>query len=207
MPERIQVRLALFCLSVVLISVPAALGDDKVLQGRGKMDDRSLYLRAGRIDLRQRYSALSNAESVSFDAAAYVIQLDGPMTLERRRALEAIGVIPGEYLPMYAYVVDLRQVRAEAVNALGFVRWVGEFDRSWKICPTVGTHTFESAERKQLEARGVKRLVVRLFNEADVGLAAENLDHCGAQLCGVQQRKGECLLEIDIPEEIGRAHV
>lgn len=198
MPERTPLRSAIPALLAILMLVSTAQSDQCAFQHQGDKDPRSLYLRTGQVDLRQRSSVLSDPDQARFGAAHYVIQLDGPMTPQRRNALEAAGVNLGEYLPMYAYITDLDQARPDELVKLDFVSWVGEFDPSWAVCPSVGAHTFTTAERRHLEARGVKRLVVRLFDESDIGLVAEKLDLCGARICDVEERKGECQIEIDI---------
>lgn len=127
---------------------------------------RGLYLRAGTIDLREETSLL--VPGVVFSSPRhYVIQIDGPMTPERRSVLNERGVVLGAYLPMYAYVVWMDGVRAEALLELGFVLWVGEYRPAWKVSPEIGRKKFITAERQQLEAAGRKRLVVELFEEGD----------------------------------------
>jgi len=147
---------------------PARLGSDA----------GSLYLRTGTVDLRDKPSLL--ASDVAFNPKThYVIQLDGPMTRERRARLEAQGVRLGRYLPMYAYIANLGDTTSDALLNLQFVAWVGPFEDAWKICPRIGKKHFVTSERRRLERAGKKRLVVSLFKDVDVASAVSRIGEFG----------------------------
>jgi hypothetical protein len=162
-------------------------------------DARSLYLRTGRLDLRERPSLLV-AGAVFDPAVHYVIQLDGPITPQRRALLENAGVVLGSYLPMSAYLADLSRARAEALIAAGFVSWVGRYEEAWKLSSTIGQAPPVTAERQQLAAMGKKRLVVSLFPGADVPRAKASLGRIGAVTQTVRPGRKERELAVDVAD-------
>ena len=130
-------------------------------------DSRTLYLRAGDIDLRTKPSLLSS-DAEFRPGRHYVLQLDGPITRLRREALSQLGVNLGDYLPMHAYVADLSRASAADLTRLGFVKWVGTYEPPWKLCPEIGHAAFASHERQVLSTQGRVRLLCSLFDDADV---------------------------------------
>jgi len=167
-------------------------------------DTRSLYLKAGTLDLRSEPSLLQ--PGASFDAAAcYVIQLDGPITPARRSALLGVGVGLGGYLPRHAYVARLGGVSADALMRLGFVAWVGRYEAAWKISPDIGRTEWASPERQQLELAGQKRLLVVPFPTADTSSIASYALGSGAAVKSAGGPASGGRLVIDIaPGEIER---
>src|SRR5690606_30384153 len=97
-----------------------------------------------------------------------VVQLDGPMTPERRARLSAAGVGIGPYLPMHAYIVTLDGADAAAVAGLEFVRWHSVYRREWKVDPDVGARPYKTPERLALAAQGRDHLVAVVFPGADI---------------------------------------
>lgn len=158
----------------------------------------TLQLRTGQIVLDRAASLATTGGG--FDAALrYVMQLDGPITPDRRAALEALGVRLGEYLPVNAWVVRLGGISVEAVAELSFVGWVGPFNSDWKLCPNIGRVTLETSERRDLAAAGRRVLTVALFDDADVADTAEALRSCGAAVRHVADLAPQ--MEIEIGEE------
>lgn len=162
-------------------------------------DGRSLYLRTGTVNTRQRPSLLG--AGVVFNAATpYVLQLDGPMTSARRAALTSIGVHLGEYLPMNAYLVDLHGIPADKLSSLGFIAWIGQLDSGWKTSPDLGgTTTFQTAERKQLQNAGRKRVAIQFFHPEDAAAAVASLQQLGANRTDMQISSDSSTLEVDLP--------
>ncbi len=124
---------------------------------------RKLYLNVGAIDTAN-LNNLKHARAASFKSdRMHVIQLDGPITTERAAALRHAGVVTGEYLPSFAYVVDLKGVAPEALNQLTFVTWVGEFESAWKLDPELGNRVHATAERQELAAQGMTPITITMF--------------------------------------------
>jgi hypothetical protein len=105
-----------------------------------------------------------------------VLQLDGPLTAERRSALEAAGIELGQYLPSNAWIVSTEGVDAEAFGKLEFVRWHGPFEKAWKLAGPFEDRSFVTPERKWIDERGEVVLILSLFAGADVDRAAQAVE-------------------------------
>lgn len=118
--------------------------------------DTSLHLRAN--------AELSRGE--------YLLQLDGPLTPDRRTALNDAGITLGDYLPFHSYVVRIDEpYDASQLKSLSFVRWIGAFDTAWKLDPQIGQCVWHSAAQRNLAADGKAALTVTLFAGADAKAA------------------------------------
>lgn len=119
----------------------------------------------------------------------YVVQLDGPINAHQRALLARAGVALGDYLPANAYLADLSRADLDAVRALGFVRWAGEWRAEWKIEPEIGTRSFESGVRQEIAREGFVLVQAYLFDGASPDAAAR-------QISGVKDAVVEDSLEI-----------
>ncbi len=124
----------------------------------------TLKLVTGEVDL----STLQNAKELAPNQAVrlprrVIIQLDGPIDADRRAAIEASGVVLGDYLPDYAYVADMKRARLSALTVLDFVVHITPYQDAWKIDPELATRTLSSPERKAMAASGQIASHVYLF--------------------------------------------
>jgi len=143
-----------------------------------RLSPTTLYLAVGRVDTAARVDVGQLAASV--DEATkddrFVLQLDGPLTPERRERLEDAGVDVGVYLPMHAYVVRLHNADAQKVGQLGFVRWHHRYEDGWKLSPELETRDFSDEARRMKEAQGVRRVDVTLFRGVELVEAIAELE-------------------------------
>lgn len=165
------------------------------------VDAASLHLRAGVIALRPDAS-LHRAEVGDVESARYVVQLDGPLSEERLAAIRQAGLQLGDYLPSNAYIVRL----TAGTNALprlrdlGFVRWVGRFDKSWKLDPEIGTRFFDTPIRQAEAAAGQVRLVVALFQDESLDAALEKIALIpGAMIHSTDAASAQPMIELTMP--------
>lgn len=174
--RKLRFPCAAWLLAAAAIATPSARGatEPAVVDTAASLgtNPHTLYLRAGNIDLTQRASLLQSETPLS-DDAHYVIHLDGPITPQRRAALEQAGVHLGEYLPMYSYICAAPGVKPSDLAPLGFVHWLGDFDPDWRIAPGIGTLQFASDERKAIADAGRVRVWIELLprTTADRALA------------------------------------
>ncbi|MGH7244032.1 MAG: S8 family serine peptidase [Phycisphaerales bacterium] len=96
----------------------------------------------------------------------YVLQLSGPINDHQRALLTQTGVKLGDYLPANSYLVDLSRADLDAVAALDFVRWAGEWQAAWKLEPEIGTRAFDSNARKEIARDGFVLVQAYLFDGA-----------------------------------------
>ncbi|MFQ5424233.1 MAG: S8 family serine peptidase [Phycisphaerae bacterium] len=163
-------------------------------------DARTLYLRAATVDLRNKPSLLKPGATFQ-PGTRYVLQLDGPITPARRDALAAHGVVLDDYIPMNAYVAELSRADAAGLLALGYVAWVGEYDRAWKRCPNIGRLVPVSPERQALATRGQVRLVAYAFKRANADSCARSLKQSGATLRKIMANGADRRVLLDIARD------
>lgn len=144
----------------------------------------TLLLRAGSFDTIGLADARETAGDRFADNRRYVVQLDGPITPERRAQLEEAGVVLGEYLPAYAYLADLANVEVRgldpAFDGPGFITWVGEWRDEWKIDPELGQREFLTPERQQMAERGQAGVIITLFRALAPHDTVDALNELGA---------------------------
>ena len=150
----------------------------------------ALHLQTGDVHTDRLANLLTTPSEVLDDADAhYVIQLDGPLTPQRKQQLAAAGVQLGDYLPKNAYIVRLDAAAAVRVAGLGFVRWAGTYRSDWKIAPRIGDRPYFTPERQQTAARGEVMVDVTLFEDADSDAATVAI----AAIDGVRVHRRETL--------------
>jgi hypothetical protein len=131
----------------------------------GQVSPTRIYFQAGEVDAGEPRGGL---ESLAGRPGRYVIQLDGPITPERRAALAGAGVRLGDYLPVNAFVARFEGADGERLAGLGFVRWHEPFRDSWKLSPEIGRRALTTNDRLFLAGLGRSVLVVDLFRDAVV---------------------------------------
>lgn len=104
-------------------------------------------------------------------AVRRIVQLVGPLTPDRARALAAAGIEIEDYLPDDAFIVRVRGGWTGAVG-LPFVRWVGVHRPEWKIDPLLGVRPHAEAARREMAARGEHLLDITLYKGVDPRLVA-----------------------------------
>ncbi len=107
----------------------------------------------------------------------FLLQLDGPMTPQRRAVLEQAGVVLGRPVPPDAYIAKIDRVDPAKVASLDFVRWHAPLDPAWKLDPELGVRDHSTPERIDLDRRGFVPVVVTLFSDTS---PAELQDVLGA---------------------------
>ncbi|MBL8888066.1 MAG: S8 family serine peptidase [Phycisphaerales bacterium] len=105
----------------------------------------------------------------------YVLQFDRSLNAHQKALLAQAGVQLGDYLPADSYLADLSHADLDAVSSLGFVRWAGEWQQSWKLEPEIGTRSFESGERKQVARASDVLVQAYLFDGLDADAAAREI--------------------------------
>lgn len=152
---------------------------------------RRLLLRNGDVDLGRRPQPIDVG-------AISVMQLDGPMTPDRRAVLQATGVRLHGYLPENSYLADLSKANEQAVSSLPFVVSVGPVQKEWKLATTIGRFQPETPDRKQLAAAGKRRLVVAMMPGTDKTSAETCLQQRGARIRDLVFSGGQWQAEVDL---------
>lgn len=169
---------ALAVSTVAFATVGWVVASDTAVPPARDIAARTLELKIGNIDTRTLPNLLDGA-MVAADARL-VLQLDGPMSPERALALEAAGVLVGEYLPINAFIVQVPGGDLSNLQSLPFALWLGEFAQNWKIDPELGIRQFQTQERLAIYDAGLVRVVITLFPQADAGATHALLASLGA---------------------------
>jgi hypothetical protein len=180
-------------------SLPLALADPPA--GAGSPPAGLLHLRVGDVATSSANNALQTKSVTRFATGEhYVIQLDGPMTPERRAALARAGIKLGDYLPTNAFIAKLPAISPATIMQLRGVTWLGRYQPAWRIDPQIGTRVYQSAERKAIAARGELAVTVYLFEdeEFDPALAAMG-EISGAQIAAIDLLGDQPLINVVLP--------
>lgn len=200
-------RFALSLLAIVIFSSistvsRAAQPDAPIEMASQSLEPTALHLRAGKVDLDASRSIQSAGPAVLAEAGHFVVQLDGPLTPKRLEALRSVGVELGQYLPANAYIVRL-PAGYDLTAKFGdvpFVRWVGPFEKSWKVDPSIGMRALETDERQIIAARGDAVLTVALFAGEDMEKALAEMQRIAGVIIrdAVDNERGAAI-EVEMP--------
>lgn len=174
-------RVFFVCAIGLTIGISAASRADLILPDLPP-ESNALHLRTGKVVLEPAQS-LHRLDPAAPGATIeekghFVIQLDGPLTPAREAALTQTGVTLGQYLPMYAYIIELPAGfnTPAQLTGLDFVRWVGAYEASWKLDPDIGMMAHTAPDRVALAEQDRLRLVVSLFEGADMNAALDQIN-------------------------------
>ncbi len=131
----------------------------------------------------------------------FAIQLDGPITPERRAALAAAGIQLGDYLPANAYVVTVDpRARMAELDAIDFVQWGEALRPEWKTDTRIGTRPYLSPERIEISARGEVALWAHLFaGERGEDAAAQIAAMDGVRVLSTSTESGHTIVAVTAP--------
>lgn len=191
---------------VLLMSIPSFANANPMMtpeEGAATtLEPTALHLRVGKIDLEASASIHKAAPQTLDQAGHFVIQLDGPLTPARQASLKNAGIELDQYLPANAYIVKLPAGYDPAVKlgGLAFVRWVGAFDKAWKVDPTIGQRAFETDERQLIAARGDVIVTAALFAGEDMEQTLAQINAIPGVIVrdAVDNERG-ALIEIELP--------
>lgn len=158
-----------------------------------------LNLRTGDVDTALLPNRLNDQ---AFGQGVHVLMLDGPMNPQRRAGLEASGVAILGYLPLNAFLADVAGTTPAALRALGFVRWAGAYQESWKIEPELaaGVRAPVTPERQALAAAGEVAVSVWAFAGRPAQVVVDALRAVpGARVKGVEMVGGGACVNAMMP--------
>lgn len=151
-----------------------AFADDAGVLPRVAPAPGVLNLRTGDVGVETLPNLLTDASILVHPGARYVLVLDGPMTPERRAALDQAGVRLDGYLPTNSWISELSRSTPDRLRALGFISWAGEYRPEWKIDPALIAplpQAPQSATMRALADAGERPIALWLFEHADAEAA------------------------------------
>lgn len=155
-------RCPLAAIGLVLLA-----GTTASAQLASKPEAKSLKLQAAEIDTAAGKPLTVTDVTHAKGGERYILQLDGPLTPLREKTLHDAGVTILDYVPDDAVIVNLKDADPAKAAAIPFVRWQNVVERPWKVDPTLGARQFETAERRELDRRGLTPVLITLFKDAD----------------------------------------
>ena len=152
--------------------IPGVLPASAVLPAT--LSSSRIYLKTAEIETTLTDPATrgtANALATMRPGLHYIIHLDGPMTPERRAALENAGIRLAEYLPSYSYTATIAadiQLAARAAD-LGFVQFAMAYRPEWKLDAETGMRNYQTPMRQELNAAGKAIINVTLHQGEGLG--------------------------------------
>lgn len=111
----------------------------------------------------------------------YLIQFDGHVTAEYKKAVEAEGAVLHGYIPNNAYLAKISDSDYASVSSLPFVKWIGPYLPNYKIAPSLQSKT------------GLVEVNVILFDSADNASVIAQIEADGGQ---ITDSSGSCISAI-----------
>lgn len=157
-----------------------------------------IYLNAATVETREVENLKLTKPKAYKAGKAHIVQLDSPITPERRTAMESAGIVLFDYLPQNAYLADLTQAHPGLVEELSFVQWVGEYQPAWKIDPTIGKRLqpFQTPERIKVEDAGQTKLLVTLFPGYSIEEGMQLLAGLGAEVVDANEIGHQTVVDV-----------
>ena len=123
-------------------------------------------------------------EELRGETGYYLIQLKGPVFNDMKALIESYGVRLDEYIPYNTFIARLNPTQKSIIEGLSFVNWVGNYEPAYKISPL-----FE-------EIRDENKMILLLFNDADVDGVVNELKRMGCEVLDVELTENNKVVEI-----------
>lgn len=114
--------------------------------------------------------AAADAASGDTQFGVYLVQFEGPVREDWKRAATQAGARLYGYVPEHAFIARMETEAAEAVDALPFVRWVGPYRPAYRLAPDLAIR----AARARRAAAPVT-VTMQLLPDSDVQAVGEQL--------------------------------
>jgi hypothetical protein len=140
----------------------------------------------------------------AFTDPAYVIVLRQPMSQAVRDALNAAGVRTLGYLPVQAFLADLRGTTSARLRGAGVTASVHAWENGWKVSPELLAQApaFATPERAALAARGEVAATLTLFPGAAAADFAASLAEIPGSAFLDSELVGESLVvQVSLPSQ------
>lgn len=125
-----------------------------------------------------------------------VMQMNGPMDPDRRAAIQASGARILDYVPDNAFVLDMRDARMNAINALPFVEAVVPYNAAWKVDPSLGAMNYKTAPLRAITSQGETPAVVTLFAGVDIVATQKDLAAAGIKVLSTNLDADRFVLDV-----------
>ncbi len=123
-------------------------------------------------------------EELRGETGYYLIQIKGPVFDDMKRLIESYGVRLAEYIPYNTFIARMNSTQKSIIEGLSFVNWVGNYEPAYKISPLFK------------EIRDENKMVLLLFNDADVQGVVNDLRKIGCEILDIELTKDNKVVEI-----------
>ncbi|MFZ3590900.1 S8 family serine peptidase [Bacillus sp. DJP31] len=125
-------------------------------------------------------------EKVPADNSLYVVQFSGPITEKEKQALVSTGVVMGDYIPDYAFIVDTKGVNLTTIKNIQNVETVEALKPLYKFDPQLvqqGTSALVKAtiqtvkgKKEKIQAKGLDELI-QYASRNDVAFVSKDSEY------------------------------
>jgi len=122
-------------------------------------------------DTRQGEPALPAGYRSSAPSGVYLVQFSGPVQERWVDEILMSGATVYSYIPNYSFTVRMDEKALTKVRAMKSVAWIGTYQPAYKV-----------AEASLMNARGQGSVVMMLYPEADIEVAASKVQNLGGVL-------------------------
>jgi subtilisin family serine protease len=122
----------------------------------------------------------------------YLVQFDGPIYPEKKRALENTGARIDGYLPNYTYIVRMDQTTRTKLKTIPCIRWIGDYEPGYKISPEI-----------DLDEQNPREFIVLLYAGSHAESIHPTLEELGGKIVEWSTNEEETILLVNLtPEKI-----
>jgi hypothetical protein len=109
------------------------------------------------------------------EAGYYILQFKGPVLQKWKDAMRSAGACIFDYIPQFAFLVEMNHQTRKLVQAMDSVRWIGIYQPGYRIAPDLRTAPSEKS------AQPIE-LLVSIFREETLSILASEIERLGGEI-------------------------
>lgn len=125
----------------------------------------------------------------------YIVQFSGPVQVEWKERLSALGTVFYDYIPQYGFIVRIKNSELDSIRRMTFVRWVGKYGPELKLSGSV----YDISSKKLKEQNDFARLRIIAFPDADLSVLKNGVISLGGRINSSSSSKWNIKLDVKIP--------
>jgi hypothetical protein len=131
----------------------------------------------------------------------YLVQFDGPIQEIWKQDIVVHGGIIYDYIPVYAFLVQLPAASVNELKQMPHVRWIGEYHPAYKMNPHIGMMKYNDPVRAHDPWLNLR---AELYYDADLAGVTQQLQDIGARVVTVARHDEFRIIrvEFDIAPEM-----
>jgi hypothetical protein len=121
----------------------------------------------------------------------YILQFTGPVLEKWKEEVVSAGASLFDYIPQFAFIVEMDQQTRNALQTMDSVRWIGIYQPGYRIAPDLLVTISEKRDRPI-------ELVLSVFEGESVSTLTSKIERLGGEILLVSQRKEKFRVKIPI---------